>query len=441
MPHASLQHLISVLERLPFPRVYFVYDPRSDTVRSSNAELEPIARRIRGNERDFDRHEAVFLALGPETGALFGAFIHRTTRGQAAGGVRLWPYETSDAFIQDGLRLARGMGWKTALAGLWWGGGKGIIARQAGDRHLDPAYRRTLFREYGAFTSSLRGLYVTAEDAGTNADDMAAVFETTRHVTCIPPSCGGSGNPSPTTARGVVNAMAAALQQRRLGDLRGKVIAMQGAGNVASFMIENLLSQQVARIVATDIADARLEALRARCPDDRLQLRRVEADDLSIFSEACDVFAPNALGGVLNAETIPRLACSVVCGAANNQLLDDRTDDQRLVARGIVHVPDFVANRMGIVHCANEQYGALPSDPAVLRHLDRHWPGGIFATTLRVLDKAATTGVTPTAAAKQLADELGSELHPVWPHRGAQILACLIDEQWELGGAGSRTSA
>ena len=192
-------------------RVRRPLDPRRQTARGVHplrrgARRRPIwrsSRSARAVERapDFAEHEAMFFEVGETTGALLAAFLHQTTRGQGAGGVRHWRYATFGDFVKDGLRLSRGMGRKNALAGLFWGGGKGVIQRQAGDRYKDPEYRRVLYEEYGRFMTSLRGACVTAEDVGTTPPDMASIFRTTRFVTCIPETVGGSGNPSPATAR------------------------------------------------------------------------------------------------------------------------------------------------------------------------------------------------------------------------------------------------
>lgn len=411
-------------------RCFLAWDPERSEFVISSPVLEPLATAVAHDERDFDAHEAVFMEFGAETGSLFGVFLHHTVRGQGAGGVRHWPYETIGAFVRDGLRLSRAMGRKNALAGLWWGGGKGIIARQSGDRHRDATYRRTLYQEYGRFISSLRGAYVTAEDVGTTAADMAEVFRTTRFTTCVPPEVGGSGNPSPVTARGVVCAMEAALDYLGLGSIDGKRVAMQGTGNVGSAMIDLLLDRGVSRIIATEISDEHAAAIRSRFEGKPLELRVVSPEDRSIFAEECDIFAPNALGGVLNPETIPMLRTKVVCGAANNQLLDERRDDRLLADRGIAYVPDFVANRMGIVNCANEQYGSIKDDPAILRHYDPSWESSIFSVTRAVLERATREGITAAQAANALADELGREPHPIFGHRTRSIVRALVRDEW-----------
>lgn len=408
-------------------RAAFVCDEHG-SLTPSHPDLAQLATAITANTRDFARHEAMFLQVGPTSGALFGAFLHDTRRGQGAGGVRHWRYARLDQLITDGLRLSRGMGRKNALAGLWWGGGKGVIA--AGETPSTGSQRQTLFREYGQFISSLRGLYVTAEDVGTTPDDIAEIHHTTRHVTCVPPIIGGSGNPSIRTAEGVVRAMEGALDFLGLGDLQGKRIAMQGTGNVGNAMIGFLLERGVKSIVAAEISPALRDRALSTHGDSRLQVRLVAADDMTIHGEECDVFAPCALGGGLGPESIGLLRARLVCGAANNQLLDDNRDGLDLSARGIAFVPDFVANRMGIVNCANEQYGFFPGDPAITRHFSRDWEHSVFNVTQRVLRRARDESITPSQAANQMADERMRELHPIWGHRGRDIIAALLSERW-----------
>lgn len=411
-------------------RASFLFDRDSGRLVPSEPALEPLARALEEDQRDFDQHDAIFLEIGGEARALQGAFLHRTLRGQGQGGLRNWRYESVGSFLSDGLRLSRGMGRKSALAGLWWGGGKGVLARPQGPFGTDHALRSALYRDYGRFVSSLRGAYVTAEDVGTSAEDMAEVYRATRFATCVPVEVGGSGNPSGATAHGVVCAMEGALDFRGMGELRGKTVAMQGLGHVGSAMLELLLQRGVARVVASDVDAARLEAVRSRFASAPLTLRLARPGDSSILAEPCDVLAPNALGGVLRPETIARIEAPLVCGAANNQLLDDRRDDALLAERGITFVPDFVANRMGIVQCANEQYGSLPGDPALERHFGRDWDGSVFHTTRRVLELARERSLTPTQAANLLADDLSTQPHPLWGHRARDIIAALGASGW-----------
>jgi glutamate dehydrogenase/leucine dehydrogenase len=225
--------------------------------------------------------------------------------------------------------------------------------------------------------------------------------------------------------------MEGALDFLSMGPLSDKRVVMQGIGNVGSEMVELLLDRGVASIVASDISAERTQELAARCRDPRLRVQLVSPGDTSVFEEPCDVFAPNALGGVLDPETIRKLRTRIVCGAANNQLLDDARDGELLRAKGIVYVPDFVANRMGIVNCANEQYGVLPNDPAIERHYGRDWDNAIFVVTRRVLERAAREATTPTVAANALADELGLQAHPIFGHRVRAIINALVAEAWE----------
>jgi glutamate dehydrogenase/leucine dehydrogenase len=408
-------------------RAYFVFDRQREVLVASHEDLDPLARALESDQRDFDRHDAIFLEVGRESGALLGAFLHRTVRGQAQGGLRNWPYDTVLGFLRDGMRLARGMGRKNALAGLWWGGGKGIIARPAG---LTAETRGALYRDFGRFTSSLRGAYVTAEDVGTTASDMAQVFRTTRFVTCVPPAVGGSGNPSKATARGVVCAMEAALDFLELGSLEGKTIAMQGVGNVGRAMLSELFGRKAKLVVATDIDERRVSEVKAAFEGLPLEISVRARGDNSVLETQCDILAPNALGGVLSEATIPRIQARIVCGAANNQLLDEQHHDQLLLERGITYVPDFVANRMGIVNCANEQYGVLPHDPALERHFGREWDGSVYDVTRRVLELAEKEMVTPAHAATKLADQLSEVPHPIWGDRTHSIIESLVASRW-----------
>jgi glutamate dehydrogenase/leucine dehydrogenase len=399
----------------------------SESLRQIGAGDELVSHLVGGP--DHNGHRAIFLEVGQETGCLLGAFVHRTHRGQAQGGLRYWPYDSLAAYLGDGLRLAQGMGRKCALAGLWWGGGKGVIARRT-DREDDPESRRAVFAEYGRFVSSLRGCYVTAEDAGTTPADIAEIQHHTRFVTCIPPERGGAGNPSEMTARGVVAAMETALAFDDRDDLRGAHVAMQGAGHVGGAMLPILLERGVARITVADTQPARCADVRARFGADDVVVREVAPGDASILTEPCDVLVPNALGGVLNPKTIPGIRADLICGAANNALDDDERDARALAERGIVYVPDFVANRMGIVFCANEHAGSLPRDPQILQHLDPGWPGSIQAVTRRVLEQAKRDGTTPVAAANAMADDRSLEPHPIWGDRASRIVDALVGGAW-----------
>lgn len=410
-------------------RFWLVWDEEALAVRASHPALEPLARFLQEDRRDFDRHEGVFVQVAPETGVLQGAFLHRTSRGQGAGGVRFWRYGNVADFLRDGLRLAKGMTLKNALAGLWWGGGKGVMARGTGSSE-DPATRRRIYEEYGEFITSLQGCYVTAEDVGTSVEDMAAVFSRTRFTTCIPPALGGSGNPSVPTARGVVRGMEAALAHLGLASLAGKTVAIQGLGHVGEPLLGFLKDRGVSRVVGSDIDPAREEALRQRFSDDWLEVRIVERGDHSILFEPADVAAPCATGGVLSPSTIPHIRAPIVCGAANNQLEDPERDDLLLQERGILYLPDFLVNRMGIVNCADEQYGYVDPDPRIEAHLGDDWENSIYNLSLSILDEARRVGRTPARVALDLAERRSRELHPICGHRGAEIIRTLVRSSW-----------
>ena len=429
---ATPDHLIDAMRSRSIRRAFIVTsaDGRPE---ASHALFEPVTERLAADRRDFRGHEGLFLEIGARSDHLLGAFLHQTIRGQGAGGVRFWQYGTVEHYLRDGLRLSRGMGHKCALAGLWWGGGKGVIARRAGRDHLDPAIREAVYTDYGDFVSSLRGCYVTAEDVGTTPEDMARVFSRTRHTTCIPQAFGGSGNPSELTAKGVVVAMEAALEHLGRGGLAGKTVALQGLGQVSRFMIGDLLARGVARIVGVDVDSRAVEAARSQYPDVSLEVGQCEPDDHAILARPCDVLAPNAVGATLNPRTIPTIEAAVVCGGANNQLEHAPRDGALLRDRGVLYVPDFLANRMGIVNCANEPVGILPEDPAVLSHLDREQPHGIYQRALEIFARAEQSGRTTADEAERRADELALEPHPIWGHRGRVIIDSLVRTGWAEG--------
>jgi glutamate dehydrogenase/leucine dehydrogenase len=369
-PHQFADHLRSLGRR----RAYLVYESDSRTFQPSHPALQQLADRLASVSRGADAHEAIFFEVGRETGALMAAFIHKTLRGQAQGGLRNQPYETVAALMRDGLRLSRSMTHKNALAGLWWGGGKGLIARGGDDVWHDPGFRRRLYREYGAFVSSLRGCYVTAEDAGTSPLDIAEVFRTTRFLTCIPPDSGGSGNPSRMTALGVLCGMEAALHFLGVESLADKKIVLQGTGNVGSEMIPLLLHHGVRQIVASEICEERRAALLDNFSDHPVEIRPTRPGDEDILAEPCDVLSPCALGGVLGPKTIPSIQAKIVCGPANNQLVDEQRDATRRHLRP--RLPREPDGHRGLQQRAVRRRERRPHDPAPPRSLvaGRHLP-------------------------------------------------------------------
>lgn len=428
--HLHPQKFVSYLKQQQIGRFYFVYDESSHRVRASHEQLQPIADFIQNDQRDFMQHEGLFFQITKKHDTLQGAFVHRTVRGQGAGGVRYWQYNTLEDYLRDGLRLSKGMTRKNALAGLWWGGGKGVMAHNPAVEKNDPAIRASIYREYGKLMTAIRGCYVTAEDVGTSVEDMANIFATTRFTTCIPSSLGGSGNPSIPTARGVICGMEAALKLVGEATLEDKVVAVQGMGNVGGTLIRCLFEKGVKKVIASDINAELVHKLQTELVDKNLEARVVDRADVSILEVVCDILSPCATGAILNSRTIPNIQAKIVCGAANNQLEDSERDDRLLYEHGIVYVPDFLTNRMGIVNCANEQHGYVKDDPFFEKHLSRDWEFSIYQTALRVLRATRGAGDPPAKVAILLADELSLQPHPIFGHRGKQIIDSLVADGW-----------
>ncbi|KAJ3107310.1 hypothetical protein HDU97_004449 [Phlyctochytrium planicorne] len=385
---------------------------------------------------DFEEHEGIFVQIGEKSGTLQGAFVHRTCRGPAAGGVRNWLYDDVEGFLRDGIRLAKGMCHKNALAGIWWGGGKGVIARNTGKGLLPtsaPEDRKVVYEEYGSFLTALKGCYVTAEDVGTNNQDMVHVFSRTRHTTCIPEELGGSGNPSVATARGVAKGLEAAFDFLG-GGIKGRSVAVQGIGHVGTPLIHFLFDLGVSRIVATDVDKHREESIRKEFEKygNKFSFRIVDKSDVNVLFEDVDAVSPCATGAVLNSVTIPKIKAKIVCGAANNQLLDIKTDDKLLKKHNIIYIPDFLCNRMGIVNCADEHTGSMDDDPKIEMHLGKTWENSIYNLSIKVLKDAAATGKTTQEISIALADERSRIVNPLYGHRSKDIIKSLVtkNESW-----------
>jgi leucine dehydrogenase len=270
--------------------------------------------------------------------------IHDTTLGPALGGTRMWTYKTEAEAIEDALRLAKGMTYKNAAAGLNLGGGKTVII---GDPKKDK--NPEMFRAFGRYIQSLNGRYITAEDVGTTVQDMDTIHLETDYVTGISPEFGSSGNPSPVTAYGIYKGMKAAAKEAFGSDsLEGKTVAVQGVGNVAFTLCEHLYKEG-AKLIVTDINKAAVQRA-----VDAFSAEAVEPDD--IYDVACDIYAPCALGATINDDTIPRLKAKVIAGSANNQLKTPEHGEM-VYEKGIVYAPDFVINAGGVINVADELNG------------------------------------------------------------------------------------
>jgi leucine dehydrogenase len=326
-------------------------------------------------------HEQLVLAHDASSGYRGVIAIHDTTLGPALGGTRFWNYASDEEAITDALRLARGMTYKNAVAGLNLGGGKSVII---GDNRTPN--REMLFRAHGRFVDSLGGRYVTAEDVGTGTLDMDFVHMETNYVAGL---INASGDPSPVTARGVFRAMQGTAKFRWGSDnLSGKTVAIQGCGNVG-YNLARELKAVGAKLIVADIDAERVKRVVAETG-----ARAVSVDE--ILDQDADILAPCALGGGLNDDTIPKLRVELVVGAANNQLLEDRHGDM-LEHRGITYAPDYVVNAGGVINVYSELAGW--DRTRSLRKADE-----IYQTILGVFEIARADGVTSHVAADRLAE-------------------------------------
>jgi leucine dehydrogenase len=330
-------------------------------------------------------HEQVLFGHDPKSGLRTIIAIHSTALGPALGGTRFYPYENEEQALWDVLRLSRGMTLKAAAAGLDLGGGKAVII---GDHRHDKNER--LWRAYGRMVDSLNGRYITAEDVGTTAQDLAMVRRETRWAAGVPVEEGGSGDPSPATAIGLLSAIKA-IAEFRWGsrDLNGRRVAVQGVGKVGHYFT-GLLVREGVEVIITDVYEPAI----AKTVED-FGATAVGLDE--IMTVECDVFAPCALGAILNRESIPKLNCEVVAGSANNQL--EKEEDALLLAeRGILYAPDFLVNAGGLINVFEELQGY--SEQRAMHHVN-----AIGGRTLEVLVASKERGVMPQEAAMQLADE------------------------------------
>jgi leucine dehydrogenase len=333
-------------------------------------------------EKVVSTHEQVLIGREAASGYHGIIAIHSTALGPAVGGTRFWHYETEADALTDALRLSHGMTYKNALAGLPLGGGKSIII---GDNKRPD--RDGLLRAHGRFIETLKGRYITAEDVGTSPADMEIVRLETQHVAGL---LGRSGDPSPFTARGVFRAIQASTRFLRDADnLSGVTVALQGCGHVG-YNLAKLLHEAGAKLIVSDVNESSV----SRAVDE-FAAKRVETSE--IFGVDANVFAPCALGGVLNDQTIPELKVQIVAGAANNQLLEERHGTM-LRERNILYAPDYVANAGGILNGCVELL-AWQAEHA-LKKVDE-----IYDTVLRIFESAKAEGITTNKAADRLAEE------------------------------------
>ncbi|MEA2022719.1 MAG: Glu/Leu/Phe/Val dehydrogenase dimerization domain-containing protein [Actinomycetota bacterium] len=332
-----------------------------------------------------DSHEEVLFGVDHESGLRTIIAIHSTSLGPALGGTRFFPYDNEAAALRDVLRLSKGMTLKSAAAGLDLGGGKAVIIGDPVTLRSEP-----LIRAYGRVVDSLGGRYITAADVGTTTDDMVLIAKETPWVSGLPFSQGGSGDPSPATARGVMASFRAIGERLwNSDDLSGRRIAVQGIGKVGMDLVRRLTEAGAETVVTDANPDAMAHAV------ETYGSKAVSLDD--IYDVECDIFSPCALGATLNAETIPRFRSIAIAGCANNQLAVD-ADMERIVDRGILYAPDFVVNAGGVINIAAETGGYSVERAGEM--VDR-----IYNNLVAVFETADMDKVNPNVAAVRFAQD------------------------------------
>jgi leucine dehydrogenase len=326
-------------------------------------------------------HEQVVFNREPSIGYLGIIAIHDTTLGPALGGTRFWNYESEEEALVDVLRLSLGMTYKAAVAGLNLGGGKSVIIGDPGTPR-----REMTFRAHGRAVETLKGRYITAEDVGTSVEDMDYVHMETQHVVGI---AGRSGDPSPVTAYGTYRGMkACALEKYGEDSLKGKTVAIQGVGHVGYYLCENLAAEG-AKLIVTDITENKV----ASAVED-FGAEGVKPD--AIYGVDAEIFAPCALGAIVNSKTIPELKCDIIAGAANNQLATDE-DGKAVQERDILYAPDYVINAGGLINVYSEL-----ADWSTDR--SKRKAGEIYQTLLEVFELAREDKLTTAEAADRIAE-------------------------------------
>jgi leucine dehydrogenase len=330
-------------------------------------------------------HEQVVFFSDPSCNLKAIVAIHNTVLGPALGGTRMWPYASEEEALTDVLRLSRGMTYKASISGLDLGGGKAVII---GDPEKDKS--EALFRSYGQFLQSLNGRYITAEDVNTTVEDMEHIFTETNNVAGVAQIHGGSGNPSPYTALGVFRGIEASCM-KVYGDrgVKGKVVALQGAGQVGRNLGE-ILHNNGAKIIFTDINEKNIQLFKDLIPSAEF----VKPEE--IYDVDCDIYAPCALGATINDQTVERLKCKIVAGAANNQLKEDR-HGEILMKRNILYAPDYLVNAGGVMNVSIEFEGW--NDEKSTRMVNT-----IYDTTLRIFALSDKENIPVNEATDRLAE-------------------------------------
>ena len=330
-------------------------------------------------------HEQVVFCQNREVGLRAIIAIHDTTLGPALGGTRMWPYQTEEDAILDALRLSRGMTYKAAAAGLNMGGGKAVIIA---DPNRDKS--EALFRAFGRFVESLHGRFITGEDVGIDVNDVEYMYMETRYVVGLSRSHGGGGDPAPVTAVGVLHGIRACVEEAYARkSLEGLTVAIQGLGHVGYYLAKLLLDQGV-RVIATDVDPEKTEKARSE-----LSIELVEPHE--IYGVEAEIFAPCALGAVINDKTLSSFRFKIIAGSANNQL-QQQVHGEELNRRGILYAPDFVINAGGMINVFVEAEGY---DRERAMRMTR----SIYYSLRKVFEISRTEQISTSEAADRLAQE------------------------------------
>lgn len=328
-------------------------------------------------------HEQVLFCNDAQSGLKAIIAVHNTVLGPALGGTRMWAYQNEHDALRDVLRLSRGMTYKNAISGLALGGGKAVIIGDARTMKSE-----ALFRRFGQFVQSLSGKYITAEDVGISPDDMVHVAKETSHVVGLP---GKSGDPSPVTAYGVYMGMKACAKIQFGSDsLAGKRIGVQGVGHVGQYLVKHL-TDEGAHVFVTDIHEETLRHVSNT-------YGAAVVEPALIYGVDMDIYAPCALGATINDETLSQLKCSIIAGAANNQLADEKRHGKILMERGICYAPDFAINAGGVINCFSEVSGNS-------LEWSHQKAGEIYQTILTILRRSSAENRPSYELANQMAEE------------------------------------
>ncbi|MEJ6617013.1 MAG: Glu/Leu/Phe/Val dehydrogenase dimerization domain-containing protein [Crocinitomicaceae bacterium] len=328
-------------------------------------------------------HEQLLFCNDNVTGLRAIIAVHNTVLGPALGGTRMWPYANENEALTDVLRLSRGMSYKNSISGLNLGGGKAVII---GDHRTMKS--EALFRRFGKFVEGLAGKYITAEDVGISPIDMTYVNMETNHVVGLP---GKSGDPSPVTAYGTFMGMkACAKKQFGSDNLAGKTVAVQGVGHVGEYLVK-FLTEENANVIITDINQDALKKISKEYGATVVGLDEIYDVDM-------DIYAPCALGATVNDDTLSRLKCSIIAGAANNQLQNEEIHGKIVMEKGVIYAPDFALNAGGVINCYSEVKG-LSSEWA----MDK--AEAIYTTIHNIITRSASENVPTYKIANIMAEE------------------------------------